>query len=387
MNELAQHIETLLLENDCVIVPGLGGFVGHYVPASLLPEENRFLPPTRIIGFNPSLKMNDGLFVQSYASVYGTSFSDANRRIETQVKQLLDLLHQEGKAELPNIGELHYSIYGTFSFKPYDHKLTTPYLYGLSSFEMRRLNLLKQTASPVHRMPTPAVPTTRRQRRRLRVEIPATYLRNVMGAVAALILFFLISTPIENTGVIEENYAHMMPGEIFNQLKQSSLVTTPVSIKTTPVKVIQAKEVKVRKQEVKAERPTVVANAKPVAKTTPATNSAVVATAVSAKNASVKTASSKVASADKSVNPSRVKKQTAPAAKPYHIIIASVSTERDARNMAEQLQRNGYPQACAVIGNGKMRVSIQSYTNQAEAYKGLKKIRTLEPYQSAWILH
>ena len=27
MIELAQHIETLLLENDCVIVPGFGGFV------------------------------------------------------------------------------------------------------------------------------------------------------------------------------------------------------------------------------------------------------------------------------------------------------------------------------------------------------------------------
>ena len=33
MIELAQHIEALLLENDCVIVPGLGGFVAHYTPA------------------------------------------------------------------------------------------------------------------------------------------------------------------------------------------------------------------------------------------------------------------------------------------------------------------------------------------------------------------
>lgn len=387
MNELAQHIETLLLENDCVIVPGLGGFVGHYVPASLLPEENRFLPPTRIIGFNPSLKMNDGLFVQSYASVYGTSFSDANRRIETQVKQLLDLLHQEGKAELPNIGELHYSIYGTFSFKPYDHKLTTPYLYGLSSFEMHRLNLPKQTANPVHHTSVPTKQATRRQRRRLHIEFPTTYLRNVMGAVAALILFFLISTPIENTGVIEENYAHMMPGEIFNQLKQSSLVTTPVGINTTSVKVIHAKEIKVKKQEVKEEHPIVEVNSKPVVKASITTNSVVAATAVPAKARSVKTASSKVASANITVDSNRAKKLAASAVKPYHIIIASVSTERDARNMAKQLQRNGYPQACAVIGNGKMRVSIQSYTNQTEAYKGLKKIRTIEPYQSAWILH
>ena len=55
MIELAQHIEALLLENDCVIVPGLGGFVAHYTPAMRVAEENTFLPPTRIIGFNPGL--------------------------------------------------------------------------------------------------------------------------------------------------------------------------------------------------------------------------------------------------------------------------------------------------------------------------------------------
>ena len=72
MIELAQHIEVLLLENDCVIVPGLGGFVAHYTPAMRVAEENVFLPPTRIIGFNPQLKMNDGLLVQSYMAVYDT---------------------------------------------------------------------------------------------------------------------------------------------------------------------------------------------------------------------------------------------------------------------------------------------------------------------------
>ena len=55
MIELAQHIEALLLENDCVIVPGFGGFVAHYAPATHVKEENLFLPPTRTIGFNPCL--------------------------------------------------------------------------------------------------------------------------------------------------------------------------------------------------------------------------------------------------------------------------------------------------------------------------------------------
>ena len=38
MIELAQHIEALLLENDCVIVPNFGGFVAHYAPATYVKE-------------------------------------------------------------------------------------------------------------------------------------------------------------------------------------------------------------------------------------------------------------------------------------------------------------------------------------------------------------
>lgn len=42
MIELAQHIEALLLENDCVIVPNFGGFVAHYAPATYVKEEKSF---------------------------------------------------------------------------------------------------------------------------------------------------------------------------------------------------------------------------------------------------------------------------------------------------------------------------------------------------------
>ena len=47
MIELAQHIEALLLENDCVIVRG---FVAHYAPATHVKEENLFYPlPVRLV--------------------------------------------------------------------------------------------------------------------------------------------------------------------------------------------------------------------------------------------------------------------------------------------------------------------------------------------------
>ena len=60
--------------------------------------------------------MNDGLLVQSYMAVYDTDFSDATRIVGKSVKELLALLHENGKADLPNIGELRYNIHDSYDF-------------------------------------------------------------------------------------------------------------------------------------------------------------------------------------------------------------------------------------------------------------------------------
>ena len=415
MIELAQHIEALLLENDCVIVPGLGGFVGHYTPAVRLAEENRFLPPARVIGFNPSLKMNDGLLVQSYASVYGTSFSDATRRIEHQVCRLQNKLYEEGKVELANIGELRCSVYGALSFVPFDSKLTTPYLYGWQGFEMRELQAMPQQRTAAAGADKSVAPIHRR-RRNFRMQ--GAVIRHAMSAVAAVLLFFLLSTPIENTGMMEENYARLMPSELFSQMGHPSLVVTPVGLDVPAVAQQQPKKkvtVPVAVKEVKV-KAAATAKAVPTEKTVKAAPAEKTVKAVSAEK-TVKAApaekAAKAVSAEKAAKdikavlaektakavPAEKAGQTAKvipaeklvpaakAAKPYHIIVASVGSEQDAHRMAEQLKQKGFSKACAVIGNGKMRVSIQACSSEAEAYKALKEIRAMEAYQSAWVLH
>jgi hypothetical protein len=92
MIELTKHIEILLLENDCVIVPGLGGFIAHHQPARYEEDEGVFLPPTRTVGFNPQLTMNDGLLTQAYMQTYHTDFPDASRKIAQKVNELKEIL-------------------------------------------------------------------------------------------------------------------------------------------------------------------------------------------------------------------------------------------------------------------------------------------------------
>ena len=71
MITLSRHIELLLLEHDCVIVPGLGGFIANHMEAHYDQEGDRtFLPPYRTVVYNQQLQINDGLLVQSYMAAY-----------------------------------------------------------------------------------------------------------------------------------------------------------------------------------------------------------------------------------------------------------------------------------------------------------------------------
>ena len=359
MIELAQHIETLLLENDCVIVPGFGGFVAHYSPATRVKEENIFLPPTRTIGFNPQLKLNDGVLVQSYMSAYDTSFADASGIVEKEVNEFIGLLHEEGKAHLDNIGEIQSNIYGNYEFVPYDYKITTPSLYGLDSFEIHELSALQQKEKVL-------IPTyPEKEKKTFEISINRAYLRNAAAMIAAIVLFFAFSTPVENTDVQKNNYAQLLPSELFEQIEKQSVAITPVYVKNDAAQ--QAKK-------------------------------------FSASSASTKTSSAKKHTTDKAktskpiaVREVKVVKQEtaapAPAVKsqesanhPFHIIVAGGISLKDAEAIATQLKSKGFADAKALNTDDKVRVSISSFNNRDEATKQLLELRKNETYKNAWLL-
>lgn len=377
MIELTQHIEALLLENDCVIVPGLGGFVAHYTSASRTEDGQLFLPPARMIGFNPQLKMNDGMLVQSYMSVYGTSFSDASKMVEKEVEKLLASLHENGKADLGNIGELRYSIHNTYDFTPYDHKFATPYLYGLDSFEMQELSAPRQASLPKSSFTRqPALPATRTRRLRLHVNRP--HLLQAAAMVAIILLFFCLSTPVKNTEVIKANYAQLLPEELLEQIEKQSLAITPV-------KVAQPEQKRASSRKTPAQKKQVAPVAVKEVKVAPAP--ATIATpAATAKRAQAVTPA-KMQPAEVTQPVQAIPMPAKPVvAKRYHIIIASVGLPEDAETMAKWLLKEGFKEAKAIIGDGKNRIAIGSYATEAEAYQALNEIRQNEAYQNAWVL-
>lgn len=366
MIELAKHIEVLLLENDCVIVPGLGGFIAHYRPSIYNGDTGAFCPPMRTIGFNPQLVMNDGLLVQSYMQAYNTDFPDATRKIEKTVSLMKDELYQRGQITLNNVGTLYYNMNGIYEFAPLQTGFFTPSLYGLEPFVPSPLQELTETVTRQTYRPEPVkeiVPQTAGPQTPVRVIPIRKWLKNAVAVAAAVILFFILSVPVENTYVSEANYASLDSYSLFDAIRNQSAAS---SITTEPQN--NTRHRSQAKNNVNTLRP-----------------------------ASVRT--EKVAPAKKKIQPAPAskaepKKQTvaprpeasqAASRKGCYVIVASLPNEADAQREAQRLQGKGFKDAEVVESQGRYRISVARYTQASDAYKKIQDLKKTAGFESAWV--
>lgn len=145
MNELSRHIEILLLDNDCVIVPGFGGFVAHHCFSVYQEKEETFCPPKRTLGFNPQLQLNDSLLVQSYVEAYDISYPEAIQRLESDVEDVKQTIDMKGYYEFSGIGTVCKMSDGRYSFEPCTAGLVTPSLYALNSYVIGAKKVSEET--------------------------------------------------------------------------------------------------------------------------------------------------------------------------------------------------------------------------------------------------
>ena len=248
MIELAKHIEVLLLENDCVIVPGLGGFIAHYRSCVYNEDTGEFCPPARTIGFNPQLVMNDGLLVQSYMQAYNTDFPDATRKIEKLVQKLKEDIYRYGHIYLNNVGTLYYNMNGVYEFEPEANGFFTPSLYGLQGFTFPKLspeNVPQEKPLVEYAMPRTVKTSTRRSSFHYR-----RWSKNIVAIAAAILLFFLFSIPVENTYLDDAEYASLGSTGLFDAIKNHSMASSIITVSPS-VQQQEKKQKTVKKQSVK----------------------------------------------------------------------------------------------------------------------------------------
>lgn len=189
--QLEKHIEVLLLTNDCVIVPGLGGFVAHHVASRYDDRDHSFVPPTRTLGFNPQLVINDSLLAQSYVDAYDIGYPEAMKRIEEEVSELKRLLSETGEYEFHGLGKLAFNDEGHMVFEPYYSGILSPNLYGLGLLEFERIS------TPIFQLTNASQHLTSSSERVVTIKVKT--LRKIAVAAVAIFGFFLFANPFSHT--------------------------------------------------------------------------------------------------------------------------------------------------------------------------------------------
>lgn len=381
MKELARHIEVLLLENDCVIVPGLGGFIAHNKAAEFKDSANVFCPPVRTIGFNPQLIINDGLLAQSYMQAYDTDFPDASRKIESVVSQIKDSLYKNGQAELENIGTLYYTMAGVYGFEPYQNAFFSPSLYGLGSFSISPLSELKPVKETAvePRIMIETVPSCEEdiKEKAKQRHIIKRMAEHAVGIAAAVILFFVLSVPVENTYLDNSSYASLGAETMLDAIRSKSMATT--SLETKDIKQNNATN---RRNNVNTLRPVAVKSVK-VEKAEPKASKEVKASPAVAKKEVVKTEAVKA----ETKGTKEVQKSNSAQNKGLFVIVSSLQTMQDAEKELAKFKKQGYEEATILASDNRYRIALYRYTDKAKAYEKINELRKDEQFKTAWLLN
>lgn len=103
---ISQHLHRLFADHDCVVIPGLGGFVCNERPARYDESRQELIPPARDILFNERLIHNDGVLAHVFSATSGKSYTEALAEIEREADWMRAALRAGDAVTLSHVGRL-----------------------------------------------------------------------------------------------------------------------------------------------------------------------------------------------------------------------------------------------------------------------------------------
>ena len=134
MNNIDPIIKELLVLHDCVIFPGLGGFVAQYASSTISDDNLTFKPPFKQILFNKNLTNNDGLLANSISKEWGISYEESVEKISSLLFKINNEIKTNKQFSFEGIGIL-YEVNGILNFKQQSENLL------MESFGLRSINM------------------------------------------------------------------------------------------------------------------------------------------------------------------------------------------------------------------------------------------------------
>ncbi len=344
---VSDYIRELLYTEDCVIVPGFGGFVGNYQEATINFKTQEVFPPSKTIAFNQKLQKDDGLLIKSIASGDKISYEAAGQKVDAFVKKINISLDKGRTVKLKSLG----SFSKKKSLLVFIPNADVNYLkssFGLDSFEFPLLETSTKRVTQPKKTMTPV-----RKKRRRPSLVPLLAGIPIIAALIYAPFFFQtkeyqhlfgkagIEIPMKmNKRIIALN------AEDFNLMRET-LHAEPDNTKKTEPAETTTPEI----PEEPETKPELAEKAKPEPDTeTPA-------------------ASTKSTSGD------------------YFIIGGSFRSMANAEKAITQYEDMGYHCRIFDAGNGMHRVAIKNYETVEAAYQALDHLRQQIGNNELWILH
>jgi len=134
---LDPFITDLLYDHDCVILPEFGGLVANYRSARLNVISHVIQPPSKHIGFNPSLKYNDGLLTSYISSALAISYKEAADQLAQTLAEYRRLLAAEGRFSIDRIGVFYKDRLGQVQFIPEEQENFLLASHGLKPIQLK----------------------------------------------------------------------------------------------------------------------------------------------------------------------------------------------------------------------------------------------------------
>lgn len=352
MDEAIQYIEELLRTNECVIIPGLGGFVAVSVEARMQKEEHLFLPPHKEISFNLSLRHDDELLLSMWVERQKLTKSEARLKMQTVVGEMWRELTANRQLQLGKIGRIYYNERSEICFESMVDEFFFPDYFGLQPFRCLEWRYLEDAA---------AYSSSEKevQKEYIHIRIPRYHLRQWMVGAAIMLVLMLISKPVE-TSVTD--YASLIP----------SACQTQVAVRETPVvqivPVVSDLETEIT--------PSSSEKTESVQEEVSAKHTE---TIVSSPSVQSKTVVESVKEPEKTVKKPANKRT-------YYIVIGSVTTAKEAQELIVKQKAKGYVETASITCDGRIRVYVKHFADRAEAEAYLNTFRDKNPQQAdAWL--
>jgi nucleoid DNA-binding protein len=134
MKGVPVYIGDLLYFNDCVIVPGFGGFIADYFPGGINEDKNTFSPPSKRIAFNLHIRENDNLLLSHISKREKTDSTQAKEKIDSFVNNTYRRLSEGDRVVFDGLGTFFVNTENRLQFVP---DAAANYLidsFGLDSF-------------------------------------------------------------------------------------------------------------------------------------------------------------------------------------------------------------------------------------------------------------